>query len=164
MDEPTSALGTLLRHLAELLDDAVEDGYRQEGLNYRPRFTPVVRALIALGPSSIRAIADYAGITHSAASQTVAQMATQRWVKYGQGGDGRERIVSLTPGAKRKVAALERCWAATAMAAADLERDLSMPLSPVLREAVAALERRSFASRLQSANRRLRRRDGAGGT
>ncbi|WP_266171191.1 MarR family winged helix-turn-helix transcriptional regulator [Dyella subtropica] len=162
MKAPTASLGTLLRHLAELLDGAVEDSYQQAGLDYRPRFTPVIRALMALGPSSIRAIADHAGITHSAASQTVAQMTLQKWVKYGRGGDGRERIVSLTAHAERKVTSLEHCWAATSIAAADLERGLSAPLSQVLREAIDALERRPFSARLQSAHQKLRKREGMG--
>ncbi|MFC5742171.1 MarR family winged helix-turn-helix transcriptional regulator [Dyella tabacisoli] len=158
MKDSTSSLGTLLRHLTELLDGAVEDSYRQAGLDYGPRFTPVIRALIALGPSSIRAIADHAGMTHSAASQTVAQMTLHKWVKGGRSGDGRERIISLTAGAGRKVALLERCWAATYIAATELERDLSVPLSQVLHEAIEALERRPFSARLQSANETLKRR------
>lgn len=153
----------MLRHLTELLDGAVEDSYREEGLDYKPRFTPVIRALLASGPASIRAIADHAGITHSAVSQTVSQMVLQKWVKYGQGGDGRERIVSLTASAKRKVASLERCWAATSDAAADLDRSLSVPLSQVLCEAIEALERRPFSMRLQSASATLKKRERAGG-
>jgi DNA-binding MarR family transcriptional regulator len=164
MNDPTASLGTLLRHLTELLDGAVEDSYREEGLDYRPRFTPVVRALLASGPASIRTIADHAGITHSAVSQTVSQMVLQKWVKYGEGGDGRERIVSLTASAKRKIASLERCWAATSMAATDLERGLSAPLSRVLREAIEALERRPFSARLQFAHEKLKKREGMGGT
>jgi DNA-binding MarR family transcriptional regulator len=162
MSDPTASLGTLLRHLTELLDGAVEDSYREEGLDYRPRFTPVIRALLASGPASIRTIADHAGITHSAVSQTVSQMVLKKWVKYGRGGDGRERIVSLTASAKRKVALLERCWVATSNAAADLERSLSVPLSQVLHEAIEALDRRPFSARLQSASAMLKKREKAG--
>ena len=140
----------------------MEDGYREEGLDYRPRFTPVIRALLVSGPASIRTIADHAGITHSAVSQTVSQMVSQKWVKYGEGGDGRERIVSLTASAKRKVASLERCWAATFIAAVDLDRSLSVPLSQVLHEAIEALERRPFSARLQSASATLKKREKAG--
>jgi DNA-binding MarR family transcriptional regulator len=162
MKDPTASLGTLLRHLTELLDGAVGDSYREQGLDYKPRFTPVIRALLASGPSSIRAIADHAGITHSAVSQTVSQMMLRKWVKYGQGGDGRERIVSLTASAKRKVASLEHCWAATSIAAAELDRSLSVPLSQVLQEAIEALDRRPFSARLQSATANLKKREKTG--
>ena len=40
-------LGTQLRHLLELLDGAVEEAYALAGMRYRPRYTPVMRALIA---------------------------------------------------------------------------------------------------------------------
>ena len=38
-------LGTQLRHLIELLDGDVAQTYANAGLDYRPRFTPVMRVL-----------------------------------------------------------------------------------------------------------------------
>lgn len=146
MPDPT--LGTLLRHLIEKLDGAVEESYVQSGLDYRPRYTPVVRALIASGPASIRAISRSAGITHSAVSQTVAQMMDRGLVKFEPGGDARERIVALTPAAKAMIPKLQQHWQATNAAAAALDTELSMPLSQLLREAIDALDRRSFAQRI----------------
>jgi DNA-binding MarR family transcriptional regulator len=156
MSAPTSSLGTLLRHLVETLDGAVEDAYAHAGLDYRPRYTPVVRTLVELGPSSIRTIAIRAGITHSAASQTVSQMAKQGLVRLEAGEDARERIVALTAAARRMLPALERCWAATRLAAQALEDELSAPLSTVLREAIDALGKRSFTDRLDAANDALK--------
>ena len=144
-------LGTLLRHLVELLDGAVEQAYLQAGLTYRPRYTPVVRALVALGPSSIRTIAGHAGTTHSAASQTVAQMAKDGLVQSRPGDDARERIVQLTPKARRMLPALRRQWAIIDTAARRLERELSVPLSKVAQEAVQALAREGFLDRIERA-------------
>ncbi|WP_224361228.1 MarR family winged helix-turn-helix transcriptional regulator [Hyalangium versicolor] len=154
---PPPTLGTLLRHLVETLDDAVEQAYARAGLDYRPRYTPVVRALMALGPTSIRAISQSAEMTHSAVSQTVSQMATRGLVRLQPGEDARERIVVLTPEAETMVPALERQWAATNAAAAALEGELSAPLSQVLREAIAALERRPFSDRITEAAAKLER-------
>ncbi len=56
---PYRGLGTLLRHLLELLDGDVEQAYAELGLDYRPRFTPVVRALLESEPRSIRDIANH---------------------------------------------------------------------------------------------------------
>ena len=67
-------LGTQLRHLIELLDGAVEASYVEAGLNYRPRYTPVMRALAANEALTIGEIAAQAGITQPAATQTVAVM------------------------------------------------------------------------------------------
>jgi DNA-binding MarR family transcriptional regulator len=111
----------------------------------------VVRALVASGPASIKAIAAQAGVTHSAASQTVLQMAKDGLVELRPGDDARERIVALTPRARRMLPALERQWAATNAAARELEGELSVPLSALLRETLEALERRSFADRIAAA-------------
>lgn len=151
MVSPTPTLGTLLRHLIEHLDGAVEATYRRAGLDYRPRYTPVVRALVALGPVSIRAIAQRAGVTHSAASQTVSQMVKEGLAELHPGTDGRERIVALTPRAQAMLPALEGHWRAVNAAADRLDRDLSAPLSGVLVEAIAALERRPFGTRIEDA-------------
>ncbi len=146
-----ATLGTLLRHLIEKLDGAVEQSYVESGLAYRPRYTPVMRALIESGPASIRSISRSAGITHSAASQTVAQMVENGLVRLEQGSDARERIVALTPAAKKMIPKLEQHWRATNDAARILDSELSMPLSDLLREAIDALDRASFGKRIDAA-------------
>ncbi|PPU75658.1 MULTISPECIES: MarR family winged helix-turn-helix transcriptional regulator [Xanthomonas] len=151
MSTLTPTLGTLVRHLIELLDGDLEAVYAASGLAWRPRYTPVLRVLMRLGPASIKVLAQEIGITHSAASQTVAQMAKQRLVVLKPGADARERIVVLTAKVRRLVPALQQQWAATNAAAAQLDAELSVPLSAVLAEAIAALQRRSFATRITAA-------------
>ncbi|WP_245879492.1 MarR family transcriptional regulator [Xanthomonas pisi] len=104
-----------------------------------------------LGPTSIKVLAQQIGITHSAASQTVAQMAKHRLVALKPGADARERIVVLSARTKQMIPALQRQWAATTAAAAQLDMELSVPLSAVLAEAIAALNQRSFATRICAA-------------
>ena len=148
---PTPTLGTLVRHLLEQLDGDLEAVYAASGLAWRPRYTPVLRVLMRLGPVSIKVLAQEIGITHSAASQTVTQMATQRLLALKPGADARERIVVLSAKAKRMVPALQRQWAATNAAAAQLDAELSVPLSGVLAEAIAALKQQPFADRIAAA-------------
>ena len=93
IDRPT--LGTLLRQLIEHLDSAVEASYAGDGLDYRPRYTPIIRALITHGPATIRDLARRTGVSHSAASQTVAQMAKRNLVALTPGADARERVIVL---------------------------------------------------------------------
>ncbi|MDG2520541.1 MarR family transcriptional regulator [Caulobacter segnis] len=143
--------GVLLRRLIEHLDGAVEQSYRDAGLDYRPRFTPIVRALLNDGPASLRALSLRIGVTHSAMSQTVSQMVARGWVALEPGLDGRERIVSLTPFAQERLPQLERCWSATAAAAASLDADIGQPLAEVLTRALDALEHRPFSARLAEA-------------
>ncbi|RZJ38533.1 MAG: MarR family transcriptional regulator [Brevundimonas sp.] len=143
--------GVLLRRLIDHLDGAVEQSYVDAGLDYRPRFTPILRALLNHGPASLRALSARTGVTHSAVSQTVSQMASRDWVSLEPGADARERIVTLTPFALEALPRLERCWAATTAASADLEAEIGQPLAEVLSHALDALDRRPFHDRLVAA-------------
>jgi DNA-binding MarR family transcriptional regulator len=142
-------LGTRLRHLLELMDGDVAAVYTDLGIEgFRPRFAPVVRVLAAAGPSSIRDLARASGVTHSAASQTVAQMARRGLVVLTPGADARQRIVRLTAAAERLLPLLEAESAATTAAAVELEAELSFPLSRLVGEALDALRRRPMRERI----------------
>ena len=97
MDLQHATLGTLLRALLDQLDPAVEQAYRDLQLDYRPRYTPVLRTLMAQGPCRIKDLASACGLSHSALSQTVAAMVRDGWLHASSGDDGRERILQLSP-------------------------------------------------------------------
>jgi DNA-binding MarR family transcriptional regulator len=143
------AVGTQLRHVLELLDGDVAAVERDLGLvDYRPRYSPVVRALVEHGPLPIRGAAEAVGVTHSAASQTVAQMAHAGLVVLEPGADARQRIVQLTPKARALLPTIETEWAATVAAMRELDAELPTPLATLLAELRAALERRPFRERI----------------
>ena len=145
-------LGTQLRHLIELLDGAVEASYAEAGLAYRPRYTPVMRALLAQEPLSIGEIATQAGITQPAATQTVALMIREGLLVASAGKlDGRQKMVELSDAGRAMLPKLEQCWKATALAAASLDAQLPYPLSKALADAIAALKEQSFGERIRSA-------------
>lgn len=151
-------LGTRLRHLLELLDGDVQSVYRDAGLpDYRPRYTPVMRAL-ADGEATLTAIAAHAGSTHSAISQTVALMQRAGLVQLRSGVDARERVAALTPAARRRLPKLQSLWADTAAAADALDAELPVSLAAAVEAAIVALERASFRARI--AARRARRAPG----
>lgn len=151
MSSKSATLGTLLRSLIDLFDGDVEAAYATAGLAWRPRYTPVLRALMRSGPISIKAIAGEIGVSHSAASQTVSQMAREGLVILKSGADARERIVVPTSATIAMIPALERQQAATNAAACELDEELSKPLSEILAEAIGALRRRSFGARIADA-------------
>jgi len=142
-------LGTALRHLLSLLDDELARIYRADGLDYRPRYTPIVRALREIGPASIKQIAAHAGMTHSAVSQTITQMTSAGWVSADRGADGRERIVGLTPELIGILPLLEKRWQATNAAASTLDRELPYALTKLVADAIEALEQRPFSTRIR---------------
>ncbi len=151
MQRDNATLGTLLRHLIELLDGDVQASYDASSLNYRPRYTPVVRGIDHLGAASIRALANHAGLTYSAVSQTVAQMVRAGLVEQVAGRDGRERIVRAKPALTMMLPQLRTLWSATNQAAVELESALSFPLSSLLLETIRALEARPFRERIRDA-------------
>ena len=144
-----SGLGTQLRYVLELMDDDVAGVLADLGLDgYRPRFSPVVRALVALGPMPIRDLARAIAVTHSAASQTVAEMSRRAFVALAPGRDARQRVVSLTERTADVLPVIEAEWSAAASAAAELDAELPFPLSDLVPAIAAALARRSFRQRI----------------
>ncbi|MFD3502927.1 MarR family winged helix-turn-helix transcriptional regulator [Streptomyces sp. NPDC058678] len=149
------AVGTLLRHVLELLDGDVAKVYEERDLaEYRPRFSPVVRALLSEGPLPVRDLAAAVGVTHSAASQTAAQMARAGLVTHTPDPlDARRRLIELTPKAHALLPQIKAEWDATAAAMAELDAELSMPLAQLLTEAADAVRRRPFRERIAAAHR-----------
>jgi len=143
-----SNLGTRLRHLIDLLDQGVDSAYFAAGLEYRARFTPAVRVLLTIKRPSIRRIAMEAGITHSAASQTVAQMERFGLIRFEDGADKRERLVVATDQLHAMIPQLKEVWAATAQGARLLDKELGVNLQAVVEKAIDCLVERSFADRI----------------
>ncbi|WP_217238480.1 MarR family winged helix-turn-helix transcriptional regulator [Streptomyces sp. AC555_RSS877] len=150
-----AAVGALLRHVLELLDGDVAQVYEELDLaEYRPRFSPVVRALLSEGPLPVRDLAAAVGVTHSAASQTAAQMARAGLVTHTPDPlDARRRLIELTPKAHALVPQIKAEWDATVAAMAELDAELSMPLAELLTEVADAVRRRPFRERIAAAYR-----------
>lgn len=142
-------LGTLMRHVLDEMDGDVGSVLADLGTpGYRPRFSPIVRALVALGPVPIRDLARAISVTHSAASQTVAEMRRRGFVVIKPGEDARQRVVHLTAKARALLPKIEAEWAATASAAAEMDAELPFPLADLVPAIAEALERRPFRQRI----------------
>ena len=149
-------LGTQMRHLLELMDGAVQAAYVQAGIDTRPRYTPVFRALAGRESCTLGEIATAAGISQPAATQTVALMVADGLVSAKPApGDARQRLVRLTKKGRELYPRLQACWAATKLAADSLDQDLPMPLSDTLAAAIAALQAQPFEQRIAAARARL---------
>ena len=152
MTDLTPGLGTQLRRLIELLDDGVSAAHGYENIGWRPRFTPVMRALAAGEALTIGELAQAAGLTQPAATQTVALMARAGFVKVAPGrDDARRRVVRLAPAGARLLPRLQAAWETTRRAAEELDAELPHPLSQAVAQALAALERRPMARRIADA-------------
>jgi DNA-binding MarR family transcriptional regulator len=146
---PPAGLGTLLRHLLDEMDGDIGSVLTDLGMpGYRPRFSPIIRALVTLGPVPIRDLARAIGVTHSAASQTVAQMAGRGFVVLRPGEDARQRVVHLTLKARALLPKIDAEWAATSSAAVELDAELPYPLADLVPAIAAALDQRPFRQRM----------------
>ena len=149
-------LGTQLRHLIELLDGSVGRIYDQAGLQYRPRYTPVMRALRQSRPLTVGQIAEIAGITQPAVTQTVGLMVKDGLVHSRPGLiDGRQSLIDLTSKGARLLPKLETFWEATTLAASELEADLPFPLAQTIESAIRALTEKPFEARIGEAREKL---------
>lgn len=152
-----AGIGTRVQHLLEQLDGGVARAYAELGLpGFRPRFNPVIRVVAGYGPTSIRDIARALAVTHSAASQTVAQMVRDGLVTVAPGADARQRIVHLTVRARDLLPLLELEWRATTAAFARFQAELPFPLTDLVDAALRALEREPFDTRVVAALRQVR--------
>lgn len=148
----TPGLGTRLRALLEAMDADVALALADLGLiDYRTRFSAVVRLIDTAGPSSIRDLAEGLGVTHSAASQTVAEMERRGLLRLRTGADARQRLVNLTAKTRKLLPAINAEWEATDTASAMLEAELPYPLNQLIDELAAALDRRRFRARIADA-------------
>jgi len=145
-------LGTQLRHLIDLLDGAVSAAYEEAGIDYRPRYTPVMRALEGGEPHTVSQIAEAAGITQPAATQTVALMIKEGLLESSPGvRDARQKVVRLSARGQALLPQLHLCWQAARAAADSLDGDMPYPLSDALAAAIAALQQQPFGARIRNA-------------
>jgi len=152
MNRTQAGLGTQLRTLLELLDGELDSIYAEEGLDYRPRFTPVLRALLDESPLTVGQLAAKTGISQPAATQTLNLMLARGWVEpLADPADARRRLYAPSAKAREALPRLQAIWAATGGAARALDAELSTPLTALLDEAIDALRRRSFPQRRRDA-------------
>jgi DNA-binding MarR family transcriptional regulator len=148
----TPGLGTRLRGLLEAMDSDVALALADLGLtDYRTRYSAVVRLLDASGPATIRTIAEALGVTHSAASQTVAEMEGRGLLALRAGTDARQRLVRLTPKTRRLLPAINAEWDATDAASAALDAELPYSLRQLIDDLAGALADRPFRQRIAEA-------------
>jgi DNA-binding MarR family transcriptional regulator len=157
-DRLSPGLGELLRYVGELVDQGASDRYRAMNLEYRPRYTPVLRALSA-GAETITDITRLSSLTQGAISQSVSLMLKDGLVGRHDLDDGRKSGIHLTAKGKQLLKTLEPHWVTTFDAIRTLEKEIRSPLLSVLQNAANALERKGFAERLETAAKKTRKEE-----
>ena len=140
-------LGELLRYVGELVEQGAEEHYRMMSLNYRARYTPVLRAMQA-GAQTVTDITARTHLTQGAISQTVALLEGDGLITRHTVNDGRKSGIQLTAAGHDLVSKLEGHWIATFAAIAKLELEIGYPLRQVLEDTARALENQGFSARI----------------
>lgn len=139
-----------LRLLRQRMESDIARIYDEAGFeDFRTSWVMEILRLRARGPMTITELAASVQRTHSALSQKVAAMRAAGLVRTTQGADARSKTVALTPKARRIADRLAAEWRATEAALARLEDEIPYPLSRVVCDIEAALERRSFHDRIR---------------
>src|ERR1700757_3917011 len=108
----------------------------------KPSYVMELLRLYARGPMTITELAESVQRTHSAISQKVAAMRAAGLVRTVPGSDARTRRVTLTAKARRIAGRLAAEWRATEAAVAEIEAEIPYPLSRVVTDIEAALQRK----------------------
>lgn len=138
-----------LHALLAAMDDEIAALYAERQVTgIRPRFTGPLIRLGRRGAMTIGELAAELDVTHSAMSQTVGALRREGLVRSRPGADARTRLVELTERAREVVPFLEAEWRATERALAELEDEIPYPLSQVVRDLQAALDRCRFRDRI----------------
>lgn len=149
-DKP--GLGELLRYVGELVEQGAAERYRALDIDYRPRYTPVLRALSA-GAVTVTEITTASSLTQGAISQTVSLMLKDGLVVRHALDDGRKSGLKLTKHGAELLKRLEPHWDVTFRAIGELEAEIGFPVLKTLGSLATALERRGFADRLADAEK-----------
>src|SRR5690349_7761359 len=120
-------LGELLRYVNEHVEQGAEGHYREMSLSYRPRYTPVLRALNS-GARTVTDITERTRLTQGAISQTVALLEGDGLISRQALDDGRKSAIELTAAGRALVGKLERHWVATFAAIDRLEEEIGYPV------------------------------------
>lgn len=139
-----------LKDLQAAMDADISRLYdERDVVGVRPRFSMALIRLRHRGPMTVKELAEQIDVTHSAMSQTVTAMRRDGLVETTPGPDARTREVALTVKGRELVPFLEAEWRATERAFAELEADVPYPLTRVVDDMRAALQRRSFLDRIK---------------
>jgi DNA-binding MarR family transcriptional regulator len=143
-------LGQLLRHMKDLVDGEADAFYAADGVDYRPRYTPIMRALAA-DRHTVGELSEITGLSQGAVSQTIKLMERDDLVSLAAGRDARRTVVSLSRRGLDLLDYLQDHWTSTFTVIEELEREIGVPLRRVLADAIERLEETGFGERLRRA-------------
>ena len=147
------AISTRLQRLAESLRRDGTQIYQHFGIEFEPKFWPVLYTLSKKSPLGILDLANEIGYAHPSVIALVREMEQKKWIRSVKDkSDSRRRLLSLSPLALDLVAQMEPVWAVIKAA---LE-EICEGETPLLR-AIEEVERRLAQESFSDTARRIAR-------
>ena len=140
-------IGTRLRRLLERLTAEADHLYEDAGLPIRVRHFHVLYALECCGPLTIVDIAERAGFSHSAVSQTVKKLVEMGFLALNPTDDARQKQVSFTPGGHALMERVRPIWRQWDSANKAMLSEGQHDLLAALGELEDALDRKNLKTR-----------------
>ncbi len=141
------AVAARLQRLAETIR---KDGtliYKDHGIDFEPKWFPVIYVLDRKGALSVVDLANEVGLAHPSVIMLVKELEGKKLVKSSSDKtDGRRRVISLTPKAVALVAEMEPVWKKIRAAVVELEKQNN--LMKAIAETEALLKQESFYARV----------------
>jgi DNA-binding MarR family transcriptional regulator len=145
----SAAFGTRLRRLSERLDREVEAIYRANGVDFQPRWFPVVTALAQQEEASVGELAAMIGITHAAISQVRGELIAAGLIRTkADRADKRRQLLALSAKGQRYAGTLAPLWRAIAAATDGLLAEGAPSLLEQMGKLEAALDAQSMIERV----------------
>ena len=146
-----AALGARLRRLSAAIDADAARVYAASGIRFEQRWFGVINQLAIAGPLSVRQLADVLGITHASVSETRQSLEKASLItSEADPGDGRRRVLNLSPSGKTLVTQLQPLWNAFDDAGRELDAEAG-GVTEALARLEQAFTRRSLRERIAAA-------------
>lgn len=137
--------------LQRLADTIRKDGaliYKEHGIDFEPKWFPVIYVLKQKGAVSIVDLANEVGIAHPSVIQLVKELEAKKLVKSSSDKiDGRKRLITLSPKAVALITEMQPVWDKIRSAVTELVKTENN-LMKAMEETEARLKSESFYSRV----------------
>lgn len=139
------AISTRLQRLADTLRKDGTQIYRDFGIDFEPKFWPVLYTLSKKSPIGILDLANEIGYAHPSVIALVREMEQKKWIRSVKDKtDSRRRLLSLSPLAHELVAKMEPAWAVIKSALEEIGEG-ETPLLRAIEEVEERIARESFS-------------------
>ncbi|TND08568.1 MAG: MarR family transcriptional regulator [Bacteroidetes bacterium] len=143
--------------LQRLADTIRRDGtviYKKHGIDFEPKWFPVVYVLKRKGALSVVDLAGEVGLAHPSVIQLVKELEAKELVKSSSDkADGRRRLLTLTPKAQKLVTKMEPVWDKIRAAVAEMVKTENN-LMKAIAETEEQLKRENFYMRVMRQEQR----------